>query len=104
MRIRSRVLKRYRNGKGYFGSDNKRQRTKQDETGDASDGAANKSRSKDIAFMEQIGWIENKQEAEDMIAERPRNAGDEAETKEEEPRVIEAPQAFDCSSIVAIGV
>lgn len=75
------------NGKGYFDSGdgalgNKRQRTKSTESEKSDDNvgdgvnnnsgnnSANLSREDDIAFMQEMGWIQSKEEAEKMVEQR----------------------------------
>ena len=88
----------------------KRQRTKS--TGAASlssseDPAGHDSgsltREDDIALMQEVGWIESKEEIDSMMKQRDDNDRDDDESTEDGAKRGETPKSFDYSSIGPIG-
>lgn len=88
----------------------KRQRTKS--TGAASlssseDPAGQDSgsltREDDIALMQEVGWIEGKEEIDSMLKQRHDNDGDDDESSEDGAKRGETPKPFDYSTVGPIG-
>jgi len=110
--------------RGYFTTDAKRQRTKSEASADSIEGgnntaSANKAAGKedDIAFMQEIGWIKNKEDAKAMIqkqeAQQQQDEGDQqgkegatvkTNVKTEKSSTAAPGASFDYSNVGAMGV
>lgn len=83
-------------GAAYFDSSSKRQKHEDDDT------EQHVSQEEDVAFMQQIGWVKDTEEAETL---KPRPRGDSEEFEgDEDKSEKEAVKPFDYSSVGNIGV
>lgn len=61
------------------------------------------TREDDIALMQEVGWIEGKEEIDSMLKQRHDNEGDEDESIEDGAKRGETPKPFDYSTVGPIG-
>jgi ribonuclease D len=61
------------------------------------------TREDDIALMQEVGWIEGKEEIDSMLRQRHDNDGDDDESSEDGAKRGETPKPFDYSSVGPIG-
>jgi exosome complex exonuclease RRP6 len=62
-----------------------------------------KSREEDVALMKEIGWIDSKDEIDNMIQERQHTDGDDDDSSEDGEKRGETPKPFDYSMVGPIG-
>jgi len=92
------------NGKGYFddsktssgtntndgnngttGGKSKRQRTKQGGGGNKDDSGANSVRDANIALMQEVGWVKDKEDAESLVVQQRTEGGDNSQVNNNAP-------------------